>query len=209
MTRNLVLSSSTSLLAGVLDDDRDAPGEVPARASEEEDTLRSMVDPWDSGGLSACCDSASLFTGDCARSSSGVSCPLLPLTWSLLKWLAIELSLCEVGLTGLGANDDRVPGVRPLNVLVRFPVLVVGVAADFRAEGGGGGPIDVRFAVAVGRAFVVDMDGVLLLVVTGVVVRGVDVTDVPVDDNCFVGDFVGDFQLLVSGQSVHDNQTHS
>lgn len=60
-----------------------------------------------------------------------------------------------------------------------------------RPAGIGGGPIDVRFAPTAGRGLVVVIDGVREL--DGVPVLGVDVPEVVADNNCFVGDLVGDY----------------
>ncbi len=61
---------------------------------------------------------------------------------------------------------------------------------DEVAAGLGGGPIDVLFAPVLGLGFVIDIDGVLPF--AGVPVLGVELADVAAD-NCFVGDFVGDY----------------
>jgi hypothetical protein len=58
------------------------------------------------------------------------------------------------------------------------------------ARGTGGGPIDVRFPVALGLGLDIVTDG--FLVTDGVLVLGVEEVD-GFRDSCFVGDFVGDY----------------
>lgn len=58
-----------------------------------------------------------------------------------------------------------------------------------RPPGGGGGPIDVRLTDD-GRGLVTPAEGAREF--AGVPVLGVEVTEVPAEYSCFVGDFVGD-----------------
>lgn len=64
---------------------------------------------------------------------------------------------------------------------------------DIRAAGAGGGPIEVLLPPTLGLGFDNVTEG--FLVFEGVPVRGVEAFDVTAD-NCFVGDFVGDYNLV-------------
>lgn len=63
---------------------------------------------------------------------------------------------------------------------------------DVLEVGTGGGPIEVRLPPMLGRGFEVVTDDTRPF--DGVPVLGVDAAEVPADPNCFVGDFVGDFE---------------
>ena len=85
-----------------------------------------------------------------------------------------------VGRTGPGAN--RVLG----------PAVPANDCLDILDAGIGGGPIEVRLPLMLGRGFEVDTDRTRPF--EGVLVLGEDVPDVAADANCFVGDLVGDYR---------------
>ena len=92
-----------------------------------------------------------------------------------------------------GANDGRELAVR-VEVGAGFAPSPLGPdidCLDVREAGTGGGPIEVRLPLTLGRGFAVVIDATRPL--DGVPVLGVDVADVAPDASCFVGDLVGDF----------------
>lgn len=68
-----------------------------------------------------------------------------------------------------------------------FEVLVAGT---------GGGPIDVLFPAPIFGLGFIPAAG--LEPTDGVVVRGVEVPEVAAELNCFVGDFVGDYDVILA-----------
>lgn len=95
---------------------------------------------------------------------------------------------------GLGAKEARPPVVLVVGADALFatpiPPVRVGLAVD--DAGFAGGPIDVRVPPTLGRGLDIVMEGFLAF--DGVPVLGVDAADVPAE-SCFVGDFVGDWEL--------------
>lgn len=77
---------------------------------------------------------------------------------------------------------------------------------DVLEVGIGGGPIDVRFPGPAKLCLGFTDPGVGLEPMDGVVVRGVDAPDGAPEDSCFVGDFVGDYSILVSGMANKKNK---
>jgi hypothetical protein len=160
---------------------------------------RTAADVRDSSWLTLFGDSASvrsLWTGDADCSSSGVSWPLPSLTGPLLMALPIEFSLCDPACVVVrGARDARLLVVRvgaPLS-LALFPEVPASDCLDVLEAGIGGGPMDVLLAAPTADRGFDDVDGAR--VIEGVPVLGVDAPDVAADASCFVGDFVGDYEV--------------
>lgn len=123
----------------------------------------------------------SLASGERTLSSSSIP----PSLTGALDSLPRDVIRFAVGLL-LTLWADTTEVLLPTELSREPPGASEGLAA--RDAGTAGGPIEVRLAARLGRAPTVDE----VLVFDGVPVLDVEAVELP-DNNCFVGDFVGDY----------------